>query len=181
MRVTRRLKVSTSVAENAARLRRAKYPSNLVASPATSSSRKHLKLEQTCLACFRRSTDRGPQEDEILPKTCTAREMSLSVESFQNSARGEQLRNRWERLPDLEGGTSIILIPRETFRLAETRIGLPLFEVDEGTPPISPEGWSAPGMEGCRNAGWCITNLVSPGAQNGRREACSRISAPQRC
>jgi hypothetical protein len=36
-------------------------------------------------------------------------------------------------MPDLEGGTSIILIPLETFRLPETQIELPHFELEEGT------------------------------------------------
>jgi len=42
----------------------------------------------------------------------------------------------------MEGGTSIILIPRETFRLRGTQIRLPLFEVDEATASdLRPEGW----------------------------------------
>jgi hypothetical protein len=57
--------------------------------------------------------------------------MSLSLESFRNSTRGQ--------LPQLEGGASIILIRRETFSLSGTQIVLPLFEVDEGpAPDLSP-------------------------------------------
>ena len=67
-------------------------------------------------------------------------------------------------MPDLEGGTSIILIPRETFRLPGTQISLPLFEVDEATASdLRPEGWS-----GLKNGGVlkrrCITYLVLLGA-----------------
>jgi uncharacterized protein (TIGR02118 family) len=40
---------------------------------------------------------------------------------------------RWEELPELEGGTSIILIQRETFPLFGTQTELGFFEVDEGT------------------------------------------------
>jgi len=44
-------------------------------------------------------------------------------------------------MPDLEGRTSLILIPRETFRLPGTHIRLPLFEVDEATvSDLHPEG-----------------------------------------
>ena len=43
-----------------------------------------------------------------------------------------------------EIGVNKILIPRETFRLAETRIGLPLFEVDEGTASDLPRGVVGP-------------------------------------
>ena len=58
-------------------------------------------------------------------------EMSLSLESFRNSTRGQ--------LPQLEGGTSIILIRRETFPLPGTRTVLPVFEADEGpAPDLSP-------------------------------------------
>ena len=85
-------------------------------------------------------------------------------------------------MPDLEVETSIILIPRETFRLLGTQIRLPLLEVDEETASdFRPEGWSAPGMMGCRNAASYVTNLVLLGAQNGRCQACSHISASQRC
>jgi hypothetical protein len=85
-------------------------------------------------------------------------------------------------MPDLEGGTTIILILRETFRLPETQIELPHFEVEEGTASdLRPEEWSAPRAVGCRKTMWRITNLALLGAWNGRREACSHISASYRC
>ena len=59
-------------------------------------------------------------------------------------------------MPDLEGGTSIILIPRETFRLPGTQIRLPLFEVDEATASdLRPEGWS-----GLKNGGVLERSVV---------------------
>jgi len=45
----------------------------------------------------------------------------------------------WGQLPQLEGGTSIILIRRETFPFPGTQTVLPLFEADEGpAPDLSP-------------------------------------------
>jgi hypothetical protein len=83
---------------------------------------------------------------------------------------------RWEELPELEGGTSIILIQRETFPLFGTQTVLGFFEVDDGTPSDLRVRVVSPGMERCRNTVWHITNPVLLGAQNGRREACSRVS-----
>jgi hypothetical protein len=120
-----------------------------------------------CKACFRRSPDRCHHEDEILLKTCTNGEMSLSLKSFQNSAQGEQLRNRWGQLPDLEGGTSIILISRETFRLLGTQTGLPHLEVDERMASGHPRGVVSPrnaGVSG-RRVGYhksCLAIAVTP-------------------
>jgi hypothetical protein len=82
---------------------------------------------------------------------------------------------RWEDLPELEGGTSIILIQRETFPLFGTQTVLGFFEVDEGTASDLRVKVVTPGMERCRNTVWRITNPVLRGAQNGRREACSHL------
>jgi hypothetical protein len=82
-------------------------------------------------------------------------------------------------MPDVEEGTSIILIRRETFCLLGTRIELlhPRCRRGSGLGSLA-QGWSAPGMAGCRSTDWRVKNLVSLGAQNGRRETYSHLSAP---
>jgi len=82
-------------------------------------------------------------------------------------------------MPDVEEGTSIILIRRETFCLLGTRIELLHPRCRRGSGLGShAQGWSAPGMAACRSTDWRVKNLVSLGAQNGRRETYSHLSAP---
>src|ERR1700730_16609664 len=95
MRVAWCLKVSTSMAARAARLHRTKHPSS-VGSPQRLPRRESNRNwnELACLACFTGSPDCRVHYEEILLKTSTNSEMSLSLESFQNSAQGKQLRRR---------------------------------------------------------------------------------------
>jgi len=84
------------------------------------------------------------------------------------------------QLSELERRMSLILIQRETFPLLETQIKPGVFDVHEGTTSDLRRGWSVPRVDGCQKA-VCEVNPVLLGAQNGRREAHSDLSAPKGC
>jgi hypothetical protein len=112
------------------------------------------------------------------PKLAQPSEMSLSLESFQNSVRGEQLRTGGGRCQMCKEGRQQFWSCVKPFPCWGLRLGCHTSNSMRERPPISPEGWPVPGEVGCRNAAWRITNLTFLGAQNGRCEACSYLSTP---
>jgi hypothetical protein len=66
------------------------------------------------------------------------------------------------------------VIYRETFGLPGNRIGLPLFEVDEGTAYDLPNEWSSAATH------WGLLQFALLGASDDRPEAGSHIPSSQR-